>query len=374
MAGKSLARICFIMQRAYPLFNQECRAPFGGAEVNLYYQSTWFAGRGEEVVFLTGDYGQADVESHEGVSVRRIRYLDLVRYRSAFDKIRRLVNLFRGIVKANADLYVMRSAGENLGWLVFLARYLMGRKVVFQIAHDMDLRPDTFRLQDKKSHFLYGYGLRHCDLIVAQSEDQKAQLLMNTGLPSVVVKNSFRLEQVLSGSEKTTILWVARAEEWKRPRLFLELARRLPDLPFVMIMPGTDAFASEIAEEAGLIPNLTRVGYVPFGEIDRYFRNARVFVNTSAKEGFPNTFIQAFLHGTPVLSFQVDPDGILTRSGLGWCCQESLEVAETILRTLSAEEQEAYGAACVDYVRRNHNIEQNGPIYRQYYEDLLKDA
>ncbi len=372
MADNRAPRLCFLMQRAYPLFNPACRAGFGGAEVNLYHQATWFAGQGCEVIFLTGDFGQADEETREGVCVRRIRRLDLERYRSPWDKARRLASLFRGIAKADADLYVMRAAGENLGWLVLLAQRLMGRKVVFQLAHEMDLRPAACPGLSRKSRLLYGYGLSRCDLVIAQSAEQQAQLRAITGLDAVVVRNSFRMGPEDADIAKTTVLWVARAEEWKRPRLFLEMARRLPGLPFVMILSGTGALADAVGEEARDIPNLTFAGPVPFGEVDRYFRDARVFVNTSVREGFPNTFIQAFLCGTPVLSLRVDPDGILTRGGLGWCCGDDLDAAVRILGALSQQELEARGRACRAYARQNHGIEQNGPVYRRHYEALLR--
>jgi glycosyltransferase involved in cell wall biosynthesis len=64
----------------------------------------------------------------------------------------------------------------------------------------------------------------------------------------------------------------------------------------------------EIATATQKVSNLIFHGFVPYHKVNEYFSRASLFVNTSSIEGFPNTFIQAWMHYTPVVGLNVDPD------------------------------------------------------------------
>ena len=115
------------------------------------------------------------------------------------------------------------------------------------------------------------------------------------------------------------ILWVGKSHEpIKQPSLILRLARELPQHSFVVIMNKTVARThKERLKEAAELPNVTLIEQVPFGEVERYFADARLHVNTSTLEGFPNTFLQAAKYGVPTISLSVDPGGMLSNHHCG---------------------------------------------------------
>jgi glycosyltransferase involved in cell wall biosynthesis len=57
-------------------------------------------------------------------------------------------------------------------------------------------------------------------------------------------------------------------------------------------------------------------GAVRYTDSGAWFDRARIFLNTSSIEGFPNTFLQAWIRAVPVVSF-FDPDGMIRRLQLG---------------------------------------------------------
>ena len=63
-------RVCFVSPKAYPLFNRSVEGIFGGSEVDLYYLATELAKDDNfQVSFITGDYGQHEVETTENVKL-----------------------------------------------------------------------------------------------------------------------------------------------------------------------------------------------------------------------------------------------------------------------------------------------------------------
>ena len=69
----------------------------------------------------------------------------------------------------------------------------------------------------------------------------------------------------------------------------------------------------------------------------------RVFVNSST-EGFANAFVRAARAGTPVLSLEVNPDGILQGSDFGACADGDPGTARQAPRPLPGRQADV-GAA-----------------------------
>ena len=80
------------------------------------------------------------------------------------------------------------------------------------------------------------------------------------------------------------------------------------------LQPG---YGEQIAETLRALPNVDYRGQVSPDEADRVIANAALFLSTSDEEGFPNTFLQAWSCGTPIVTLKVDPDRIIETDGSG---------------------------------------------------------
>jgi glycosyltransferase involved in cell wall biosynthesis len=123
--------------------------------------------------------------------------------------------------------------------------------------------------------------------------------------------------------------------------------------------------------KAKQIKNLEFIQRVPFHQIHEHFLQAKVFVNTSEYEGFPNTFIQACKCATPILSLNVNPDGFLNEYKCGICCNSDWEKFVDSLRGMLRQEQRTeLGKNARKYAEKNHDITKIIGIYKKLFAVL----
>jgi glycosyltransferase involved in cell wall biosynthesis len=119
-------------------------------------------------------------------------------------------------------------------------------------------------------------------------------------------------------AEQPTVCYLARWDRRKRPELFFDLVSRFPDVRFVAVGQSRDeAYDRRLRDAYGHLPNLELTGFVDqFGSrrLSHILGRSWIVVNTAAREGLPNAFLEAAAHRCAILS-QVDPDGFASRYG-----------------------------------------------------------
>lgn len=365
-------RLCFVMPGAYQLFHSVKCMEHGGAELNLYFLSKMFAlDERYEVSFIVEDQRQKHIEYYENVRVVRLTGLRwgehkpdgklkklwlklVIEFSTAYEM---LFNRYDCVLVTTGSLILSR--------MVFWGQIYGKKRVVFRFANDYDVDPHHFESvgESKWKDRIYWWGLKKAKALIFQTKQQKSMYEKLEQQSGVIIKNGFYVKKPLGQIKKRWILWVSRASEVKRPELFLELARQLPNEQFMMIMPGINEISTRIQEEVVNMSNVSFQHYVPFDEIQTYFDEAKLFVNTSVFEGFPNTFIQCGMGQTPVLSFCIDPDQIIQKYQLGYVCDDSVEKAVAFIQNLKSSEIQLYGKNIRKYTLEEHDIEK---IFRQY--------
>lgn len=311
--------ICFVGLDNYPVLNPRAGGDyFGGESVQQTLLARAYVAAGWEVHMLVKDHGQAPNEVIDGIRVH-----------TAYDErdgvpVLRFVHpratgILRALTAADADVYYQSCAGMITGLTAWHAAR-RGRRFVFRVAHDTDCIPGQQLIRFWRDRKLYEYGLKRADFISAQGEHQRGLLRQHYALESTPIPMAVELpREALDGDRDVDVLWVNNLRDFKRPELVPELARALGRWQLAMIggaVPGFEPLYEQVRAQAEQTANLAMLGAVPYHEVNTYFARARVFVNTSDSEGFPNSFLQAWIRGVPVVSF-FDPDGLIARHGLG---------------------------------------------------------
>jgi len=253
---------------------------------------------------------------------------------------------------------------------------LFRKKFIYSVAN----KPDVDSSKSGLIYKIFRFGLKHADYVIAQNYEQidlLKQLKIKNPSRALVLKSGYPLRKNgIDITSKSDILWVGRTVNWKRPELFLKLALVFKNRNFKMICTKyvNQEYWEDIKKLAENIPNLKFIEFVKFSEIEDYFRKAKVYINTSIYEGFPNTFLQAFKYETPVLSLNVNPNNIFDKYNIGYYCNDNFNLLKEKLFELMQNSalQEMIGRDAYSYVRKFHDIEIVGKQWIKVINFILE--
>ena len=306
-------RILFLSSHAHWILDKSESRTSGGAELQVALLAKELAEMGHEVVIAAGDTGQADGGILEGVRIRNAGKFQTGRMGEMLAAAPRVYAVIR---EEKPDWVVV------MGWtawlfLLWLWRAVLGYRLDFICALDSEIN-GAFVQGNPLLGRLFDFAVRKADARHAITREQK-EVFEKRKLPATLYRYLvFQRPSGVGKSKEVDFLWVSRCQTIKRPHLFLDLAGALPGFRFEMVCPAENrALWESVSARASKIKNLNFIESVPYHEIQSRYDAARVFVNTSEWEGWPNSFIQAGLGRTALLSLAVNPDGIFERFGLG---------------------------------------------------------
>lgn len=355
------AHLLFFAGKAYPLLNETVGGATGGAELKLVQFARMLAATTRHRVSFACTAPDWVTESHGGLTVHGLagiggsRHAPELLLRGPLCLWRRL-KILRSV---RADIYVQTCAGLDTA-LVAAAAGLERRRFVYWAACDGDF---DGRLERELGAFgwLFRSGLRRSDLIICQNENQMQAVARRFGLPALLIRNGIQTTKRVSITDRKGLLWVGHWTSIKQPELYVELARRMPDVPLTLIASSepTDRAGREMVDRARReLSNLRVLFNIPHNALAPYFAEARALVNTSRVEGFPNTFLLAGRVGTPLATLAADPDGIIRELGLGTSAGGDVDLLSRGVRALIENDLlwERSSRNVHDYVCRNHDL------------------
>ena len=298
------------------------------------------------------DYRIIQIAGNNGI--RKYGYL--------FDTIP-LTRLLREI---NPDVIYQRGLKAYTG---ILARFAQRNdcRFIFHIAHDYDVTPK----QSLSLHWLFRsleksigeYGLKRAKYVIAQTKQQCRYLKENYNREDGIIIPNFHPspeEEIDKPKRPIRVVWIANFKSMKRPELFVRLAKDLKDyknVEFIMIgRQGNKKHYAELHDEISKTKNLKYLGELSIDEVNQVLAKSHLFVNTSLAEGFPNTFIQAWMRQVPVVSVNVNTDGVLDGgvTGIHGRTYEGMKKAVTIFLE-SDEFRTNMGQRAQEYAFKHHS-------------------
>src|ERR1043165_5407782 len=275
-----------------------------------------------------------------------------------------LLDWYRFLSSTRPDWLYWRGASHLLGPLVWIAHSL-GVQTIFAAAFDTDVHPRSALTTRRRWWPLYSWGLSKAERLVVQHRQQleglptrwraKARVIRSIADTHVVSKaHSFR---------EPYVSWVGMLRQPKRPDLLIEIAKRSPQVKYVVCGGATThrsplGYSERIIEQFRGLPNIEFRGQVTPEEAERVISEAAALLCTSDGEGFPNTFLQAWRYGTPVVTLQIDPDSIIKRLNLGAVTGTIEATVEQLQRLLlSPQERQNIASRTCEYIIGHHSKE-----------------
>lgn len=168
-------------------------------------------------------------------------------------------------------------------------------------------------------------GVQRADAVYAAARClvPKAQKVYRLRTPPGFLPTPIEIPASVEKAPEPTVCFVGRLDRRKRPEVFLDLAERFPDVRFIAVGASNDpSWDRYLHDKYGSLPNLDMRSFVDqfrSDELSQILSRSWVIVNTSAREGLPNSLLEAAAHRCAILS-AVDPDGFASQ--YGWHVQD----------------------------------------------------
>lgn len=327
---------------------------FGGSELQVIQQAEMLQQAGYKVTIMTNDYGQDDEEIFKSIRIVKtpLRFFGGSNFYFLIDTLR----FINTVKKLKLDWCILKNPQAALFQMALARFFCRDMKICKYIASDLDCQRGK-----NLPYLLYRFGLNRSDKIIFQTRTQQLLAKKNLHITGDILPNVFIPPAGKSDTsvKDIDVLWVGAFNAWKRPDRLLEIAGQLPQYKFTVISKPIDEANRDLENKLRSLPNVNFVGTVPFEETQEYFNRAKLYLCTSAVEGFPNTFLQAWFARIPVISVTFHCDGILEREHSGCLSGSTGQSLKDITELLeNADSRRQMGENGYRYLQKNHLPEQ----------------
>lgn len=292
----------------------------------------------------------------------------LKKYASFFGSIK----LLRILREISPDAIYQNGASALIGVAGYYSKD-NSCKLIWHVASDSNLVQKKkfspikhfYKLIEKK---LFEYGIKKADEIVVLTEYQgqlarkinnnKAEIKLIRTFHPFPEKNKHKIK-------KNQIIWVANFKKLKQPEMFINLSCALYEKKINVncIMIGAPvshppSYQRLLEKKINETPNLLWIKKQPVEIVNKYINESKLLINTSKWEGFPNTYIQAWMRETPVVTLKCDPDGLIKNLKIGMHSGNFDKLIDDVMYLLSNEDlRQKMGKNAKQYALKYHSLQ-----------------
>jgi len=348
----------------------------GGAELQIRYLMEYLSQNPEnEITYICRNVIETGSLKEKIIRLKPLPYL------KKFSKAIDAFQIRRAILKLKPDVIYIRGDSPYLG-IAVCCKKRIPVNVIWHIAHIRDVKKfkvdlasmeSIFRFIDRK---IFERGIAGADYIIAQADYQQKLLKQNfnTACSETIYNfHPFHQYKKTESNSVLTISWIANIKPAKKVDHFLKLASKFSDQENVQFKIAGDCqypeLCSAIKNACRQQQNIHYYGKLDINDINSLLNDSDIFVSTSDSEGFPNTFIHAWLHAVPVLSLNFDPDDIIRKYGLGLVSNDFESLVQNLNRLISDTQlRKNLGKNGYDFALRNFNNENLHRLSTYFYK------
>lgn len=338
----------------------------GGSEIQNYYIAQVLIKRGWEVHYIR-ESPDRHIKKPE---IDNQIILHAIPKRQAYFKWLNIFHVLKIAKRILADVWYIRG---NVSYVfpALVCSKVFGGTTIWNCSHELQTQSRQNSLRGVKyfwlpfaylNRFIYEKSLPYMNIRITQSQKQKNMLQANLGLSSKVLYNGHPKTSYSLANKQPHVLFIANLKPRKQPHLFLEIARRFKNSEYEFKMigkAGSGDLMQNIRKTEKESENFRYLGEQPIDETNKLLSMAQLLLCFSESEGFSNVFIQAWMHGVPVISLHVDPDNLIRDNGLGFITK-NLDITILAIESLMSDKTkwQEYSERCIVFAKKHFNIEK----------------
>jgi glycosyltransferase involved in cell wall biosynthesis len=329
-----MKKTIFFLSISHPMFG------LGGAEIQTYKYAKSFSKKGWDVFFVSPIKGEVKGEfDNNGIK--------LLLYNKSASTLIDTIKIINYIFKYKPKVLFYRDVKYQYGLLVFFSKWVFKTTCIWSTMSDKlcTKKCSTITLRNKINEYsflktffknikysiqdkIFSYGVKHSTLVMTQNNYQFQNILSEFSRKSFTIYNNTFIKKNRNNLKEDIVLFVSTLRSYKKPDLFCKLSNHDKfGAKFIMIGENyKDSHSANLFNQSLKDSNVSYLGSQSHNVTESFIQKSKILINTSSFEGFPNTFVQAWANGVPVISLKVDPDNIIKKNSLGFCCYDDFDL------------------------------------------------